>query len=89
MDNTLYLSHKCAGSGAFLIPCFGCGNAIHWEGNIACSQACLSNWQQKVAGHNGQSQGEPAMPPLDPPADQKDGKVLEMPEGSKANLNLE
>lgn len=87
--DTVTLHHKCTNSGAFLIPCFGCGTAIHWEGNIACSKACLENWKQKVNGHNGMGTKEPEMPPLDSPANQAEVLEMKMPEGSKANLELE
>ena len=88
--NILHLTHRDAKTGAYLIPCFGCGNPFPYNGNICMSPGCLETWLGKVAEYNGQS-GSSApkdvpMPPLEPPAS---AKVVEMPKDSKANFDLE
>ena len=88
--SVLHLTHQCYKTGAYLIPCFGCGSVFPYSGNICNSPGCLETWNQKVAEYNGQA-GAPSevpMPPLDPPAGDGDN-VIELPEGSKANFNLE
>ena len=94
--HTIHLNYQSAKTGAYLCACFGCGAVFEYNGDTCNSSGCHETWKRKVAEYNGEqpSAGDIPMPPLDPPASEQkpseaESNVIELPEGSKANLDLD